>query len=617
MDNSDDQYGERPLRVRQSNNERESQSAVKRHLSDMARQAYGEPESRAPEPSPPHLVNTEPQQATQEAAASFYTPEPWSSSPLQHSAPSSSHYYAPYASTPVQGDAPGHSTANLSQESAHQKRYKKRLSAEEKQSLVLRYLQTYYQPCVNQPGHVMLMERSSGTLFPPGVDEIRQAVNAACFQQIGIEVSNSAIRSAIAKFTERSSVQQSVLPVYGRAGYVEAIPAFRVINRHQGTYRVDSMSPQATLLAASFTAVPYVVPHRSLPLEATGTHIQVVPQRLALWLKGLTGLPETSLLLVITWMMLTWMPDKKQVLLELRGGDNNHVVQAQRVIKQLIDPSQQPGDNVLPTGTAAFDAFCQQEYVISLERFDALTPQQQKNLLRVMEGKDVEWVWRDGKKQKMRINVQCPVMMSCLESPLTDTALMARTISMDTGVGAFGGLGLQAKEMLSGTVTELLALFGLVQQSVHYFVFPEKAERYRRQGPLSDFCHIGEAVAINLGQSEEAFWEQLHHAQRDGQEDAYESDDIAHALVQCWENNADEAIELSMTDWLELLPAYLQKGQEAGFPKTQKALSIRFKKASEVLKAYDLLLEPTGRIGSDRRAWRLRKMPDRPTSAPL
>tara|TARA_R110001599_G_scaffold75618_1_gene207441 strand:- start:3732 stop:5591 length:1860 start_codon:yes stop_codon:yes gene_type:complete len=619
MDDSNNPYGEHPPSERQSNKGCESLDAIKRHASDLAREAYGEQESHAPEPSPSHLVNTEPQQATQEAAASYTPPPPvpWPSSSLQRSASSSSHYFAPHASTPVQSVAPGHSTANPSQESAHQKRYKKRMSAEEKQHLVLDYLNIYYQPCANPSGNVMLMEQSSGTLFPPGVDEIRQAVNAACFQKIGIEVSNSAIRSALAKFTERSSVQQSVLPVYGRAGYVEAIPNFRVINRHQGTYRVDSMSPQATLLAASSVAVPYVVPHRSLPMEATGTHIQAVPQKLASWLKVLTDLPDTSLLLVITWMMLTWMPDKKQVLLELRGGDNKHVVDAQHVIKQLIDPSRQPGDNVLPTGAAAFDTFCQQEYVISLERFDALTPLQQKNLFSVMEGKDVEWVWRDGKKQKMRINVQCPVMMSCLESPLTDAALIARTVSIDTGAGAFGGLGLKYKEIISGTVTELLALFGLVQQSVHCLVPPEKAARYRGQGPLSDFCHIGEAVAINLGHSEEAFWEQLHHAQRDGQEDAYESDDIAQALVQCWKDNADEAIELSMTDWLERLPVYLQKGQEAGFPKTQKALSIRFKKASEVLKAYDLLLEPTGRIGSDRRAWRLRKMPASPTCAPL
>lgn len=605
MDNSDDQSGDCTLSDAQSHSRHDRMDAIKRHVSDIARHAFSATESHAPEPSPSHLVNPGSTQTTQEAVYSSY-----------NSAAYPSYHNTSYPQPPVQNGA-FPSAQISSQEKKNQKQHKKRMSAEEKQHLVLRYLNNYYQPCANSSGSVMLMERSSGTLFPPGVAEIRQAVNAACFREVGVEVSNSAIRSALEKFTERASVPLSTRPVYGRAGCVERTPSFRVINCHQDTYRVDSMSPQVALSGASFDAVPCVIPHRSLPLEVTNTHIQAVPQRLTPWLKGLTGLPETSLLLVITWMMLTWMPDKKQVLLELRGGDNDHIVQAQRVIKKLIDPSRQPGDNALPTGTAAFNAFCQQEYVISLERFDSLTPQQQKNLLGVMEGKEVEWVWRDSKKQKMSIHVQCPVMMSCLESPLTDTALMARTLSMDAGTGARGGFGLQATEMLSGTLTELLALFGLVQQSVHYLVPPEKAARYRRQGPLSDFCHIGEAVAVNLGQPEEAFWEQLQLAQRDGQEDAYESDDIAQALVQCWEDNANEAIEWSMTDWLELLPAYLQKGQEVGFPKTQKALSIRFKKASEVLKAHGLLLEPIGRIDSNRRAWRLRKMPDAPAFASL
>ncbi|MFI8750158.1 hypothetical protein ACIGG6_09155 [Vreelandella lionensis] len=605
MDDSNDPYGEHPHRESQSNNKRESLDALKKNLSDMARQAYSGPESDARQPSPLYIMNTDPSKIAHEAVSSSY-----------NSAAYPSYHNTSYPQPPVQNVA-FPSAQISSQEKKNQTQHKKRMSAEEKQHLVLNYLNTYYQPCANSSGNVLLMERSSGTLFPPGVDEIRQAVNAACFHRVGVEVSNSAIRSALEKFTERASVPLSTRPVYGRAGCVERAPSFRVINCHQGAYRVDSMSPQVALSGASFDDVPYVIPHRSLPLEVINTHIQAVPQRLIPWLKGLTGLPETSLLLVITWMMLTWMPDKKQVLLELRGGDNDHIVQAQRVIKKLIDPSRQPGDNALPTGTAAFNAFCQQEYVISLERFDSLTPQQQKNLLGVMEGKEVEWVWRDSKKQKMRIHVQCPVMMSCLESPLTDTALMARTLSMDAGTGARGGFGLQATEMLSGTLTELLALFGLVQQSVHYLVPPEKAARYRRQGPLSDFCHIGEAVAVNLGQPEEAFWEQLQLAQRDGQEDAYESDDIAQALVQCWEDNANEAIEWSMTDWLELLPAYLQKGQEVGFPKTQKALSIRFKKASEVLKAHGLLLEPIGRIDSNRRAWRLRKMPDTSAFASL
>lgn len=604
MDNSDDQYGGHTP----SHHHHDSIKRIKKILSDSAREAFGEPQRDVSDSPTSNTVDTGPRQPTQDAIDSLHSHPIYSS---QNNPLPPAHYQTHYAQQPNQ-NVVSPSTQMSSQQKENQKPYKKRMSAEEKQRLVLYYMNAYYQSCINPSGNIMLMETRSGMLYPPGAEEISQAVNAACYYQAGIEVSNSAIRSALAKFTERSSVPLSIRPVYGRAGFLEGSPSSRVINSHHGAYRTESVSPQVALWPAS-PLIPYVVPHRSLPLEVRSHHIQCTPHKLAVFMKSNTGLSETSLLLVMTWMILTWMPDKKQVLLELRGGDNNHVLQVQRIIKQLIDPSRQPGDNDLPTGTAAFDAFCQQEYVISLERFEKLTPGQQKNLVSVMEGREVEWVWRDGKKQKIRINVQCPVMISCLESPLTDTMLMARTVSIDTNHGQSSEIDVLSEYMQTGMLIDLLALFGLVQQSVDQPVSPEKTERYRRQGLLSDFCRIGELVAINLGRSEEDFWKQLDYAQSIGQEDAFESDDIAQLLVRCWEDNASEAIEFSMTDWLHLLPTYLEEDQEDGFPTSQKALSIRFKKASEVLKSYGLLLESTGRMGSDRRAWRLRKMPGRDT----
>lgn len=490
-------------------------------------------------------------------------------------------------------------------------RHKKRLSKEDRQRALLNYLGQTYQALANLANNVVLMERRSGMLFPERSTEVRKEIKATFFHQHGLEITSKEIASALEKFTAFSCVQASFLPVFGRAGCINS--RFRVINSHHGYYLFDTTSPLPTPpspvgLPVPFP-VPFVVPHRSLSLPSW-FQLDMYPcndfeQRF--WVE--TGLPKDTLLVVLAWMVLGWMPDKKQVMLEMRGSGDDSQVHAQRVIKRILDPSRSPGDTALPTGKVALEKHAQQEYLLSLERIDSLTPYQQKGLFEFLQGKEVDWVWNDGKKTGMNIQIQCPVMMSCLESPLTYAPLVERKVSVDTATNAEPRkLHPVDDELFNPLFKGFLLLFGHIQERL-WSPF-NKSKKAWKEGVLSDLCTIGELVAAYFGRSPDAFWDQLNSAKLDIHEDALEADDIAQIVKKCSDDNEGAPLEMSMTEWLEALE---KKSKEVGvsvvLPERAKGLSIRFKKARKVLEPYGILMTSVGRKGSDRRAWRVEKAP--------
>lgn len=469
-------------------------------------------------------------------------------------------------------------------------------------------LRDRYRRITNETNSALLVDTHTGKVVPEMVDAI-SAPLAAQYRTIhGTEVSKSDINRAFDHFGQ--FLDPWVAKVFfGRAGY-DPKTRQRFIDAGPGSCLVFEFG-------APFYQVvegqPRIRPTQSLPLPVT-TNIGNLHPGLVGALFDCTVLSQESDLLLIAWMILSWMPDRKQVMLELLGEPSAALEDAHKLIKNVVDPATEDWRNELPNHVKQFEDYALSHYLMSFNQVDALTSTQQKHLFSLMRGKPLDWQWK-GKKVDGKITVQCPVMLNSLESVVTEPKLADATLSIEVVDEDFANSMLdQTSAQELAIIAGLLMIFGQVNAQWTRVGYDNRFNRY---GGLADFCRVGELVAGCLRQDTDAFWHQFKANQQGRREFELEESPVASAVARALTDEPSGVLDLSVTDWLALLKNYRPKKEEPSdkkavaekeatadlWPVTTKGLAARFKLIKPLLRDVGISLTSRGQRGP-RRYWR-------------
>ncbi|WP_442488838.1 hypothetical protein [Halomonas litopenaei] len=440
----------------------------------------------------------------------------------------------------------------------------------------------------------LLVDMHNGEVLPFIPEVIVEPMATAYRMHHNAEVNKSEIKDAFGHFRQLTQpMQESVF--FGRAGYDPSTKE-RFIDAGQVCLAFRASTPMYETLIGK----PHIRATQSLPLYLYGQKGNIHPQLIETLFEE-TALPKDSDLLVIAWMILGWMPDRAQVMLELIGRPSPSLEQTQTTLKCVLDPATVTMLNEIPRNAMRFNELAHQQYLLSFNQVETLTSAQQDHLYSLLQGKQVPWIWNN-KKTGNEIRVQCPVMFNSLGSVDTKAKLADVTLSIEVEEKDTPGHHPEgATNIQQTTLYGLLTVFGKVHALWRDVEYESRFERY---GGLKDLCRIGELVAKSLGRDPADFWQQFEANQQGRREYELEENPVALAVKHCLEDNVDGAINLAVKDWLKRLETYRPRGTPPeAWPATSQKLAAQFRKMQPMLRDFGIALKPMGRQGPNR-YWR-------------
>mgnify|MGYP006430335155 CR=1 FL=1 len=467
-----------------------------------------------------------------------------------------------------------------------------------------------YNRVLNETNSVLLFDTHTGAVVPETVDAIEAPIATYYRENYRGEVSRGDIKRALDHFGQM--IRPLQVPIsFGRAGY-NPNTRQRFIDAGPGncfTFEYGAMHFTTGI------AQPMIRPtqsHRFPDMSHIGNnHPALVNQ-----LFNRTLLSNESDLLVVAWMILCWMPDKKQVMLELLGSPSAPMEQAHRQIKAAVDPATAAWQADLPSNVKQFDDLALKHYLLSFNQVEALTQTQQDHIFSLMRGKQIQWQWKD-KKVAAHITAQCPVMLNSTESVATTTKLADATLSVEVeDANPQFAKPDQMSSMQPPIVAGLLMIFGYVNAQ---WSWVEYIKHYDRCGDLADLCRVGVLVAEYLLEDPESFWEQFRDNQQGRREFELEESPVATAVARALDDESSGILDLSVKDWMALLEEYRPKKEDSSekkpsekqastdmWPANTRGLGSKFNQIKPLLRDVGIALTSSGKRGP-RRYWRAEK----------
>lgn len=452
-----------------------------------------------------------------------------------------------------------------------------------------------YRRIINETNSALLVDTHTGDVLPEMVNAIAAPLATDYRMAHKSEVSKADIKRAFDHFGQLFD-PATAQTFFGRAGY-DPGSRQRYIDAGPGNCLTFDYGVS---FYRSVIAQPCIRPTQSLRLPD--------PTSIGNWHPGLvsslfdhTVLSRESDLLLIAWMILSWMPDRKLVMLELLGSPSASLEQAHSLIKRVLDPGTVNLLNELPGRIETFNKLVLKHYLLSFNQIDELTPTVQKNLFSLMRGKSVQWQW-EGKKLDASIAVQCPVMINSMESVVTEPKLADATLSIEVEESSdHYPLSEQVPSMEPAILAGLLMIFGQVNQR---WQAVEYDKRFDQNGGLADLCRVGEIVAESLGREKAEFWKQFWNNQQSRREFELEESPVALAVKRMLDDDPSADIELPVKEWLVRLEDYRPKRVSSdSWPTHSRGLGAKFKEIQSLLRDLGITLTSRGRRGP-LRYWR-------------
>jgi hypothetical protein len=455
-----------------------------------------------------------------------------------------------------------------------------------------------YRRITNEATSPLLVDAYKGHVLPEIPDAISASVATQYRSIHGSEVPKADIRRAFDHFGESVAPLETKV-FFGRAGY-DPVSRRRFIDAVAGqclTFDAGAMYYQTQV------GQPFIRPFKSRDLPQTANIGNHSPFLIGSLFDN-SALPSEADLLLISWMILSWMPDRKQVMLELLGAPSSSLEKAHSLIKNVVDPSTESWQNDLPNHVKQFNDIALQHYLLSFSHVAALTPTQQDHLFNLMRGKSVDWKWK-GKKVVANITVQCPVMISSLESVVTEPKLADSTLSIEVEESENRHeIPEQFQTIKPSLVAGLLMLFGHVNAQ---WTMVEYDRRFDHYGGLADLCRVGQLVAGSLGRDKSEFWHQFETNQRGRRQFELEESPVALAVLKMLDDEPSGVIDIPVKKWLFHLKEYCPENTPPEqWPITSKGLSEKFKLVKPLLRDFGVTLASTGQRGP-LRYWRAEK----------
>lgn len=439
-----------------------------------------------------------------------------------------------------------------------------------------------------------LIDTYNGEVLPLIPDAIIEPIATSYRAHHQTEVQKSDIKNAFEHFLQLTQPFQETF-FFGRAGY-DSLTKERYIVAGQGCLIFRANTP----MYEAYFYKPHVIPTQSLPLNlpsnAGNIHLQLIDTLFAS-----TVLPKESDLLVIAWMILTWMPDRAQLMLELIGTPSSSLEQTQTTLKSVVDPATVTLLNEIPSNVKRFNELAHQQYLLSFNQVETLTNTQQDHLYSLLRGKHLPWSWKN-KKTGAEIRVHCPIVFNSLGNVDTKTKLADVTLSIEINDDNILEYYPEEAAGIQQTILQgLLLIFGGVQAQWQYV---EYQSRFEHHGGLKDFCRIGELVAKTLERDPAEFWQQFEASQQSRREFELEESPVAIAMKRCLEAEPEGVIEATVKDWLEHLKVYRPAHDPTGaWPVSARGLAAKFQQSRPLLEAFGIHLHRLERRGPNGR-WR-------------
>ncbi len=465
-------------------------------------------------------------------------------------------------------------------------------------NLALELLKRDFILVSNETNSLLLQDLSSGEVCAALPELIEHHLKKVVLEQHLIDLPSKAVKSALMVFCT-SPYPRGTNISYGRAGY-ELYTEYRWIFIGYNTIQYSSDSPYFQYPSPTR---PHFKPKKSrpsiFPTWQGNTNTAGITQ-----LFEVTDLPKEHDLLAISWLILAWMPDRKQVLFELLGDTPFSAAHTQSCIKELLDPATEWATPNFPKNIKQLDDSALNHYLLSFDRVDNLSDTIQRGLLQLLDGKSISL--KPTSPLSSEIKVVNPVILNSIESIVSYGPLAERTLTMELSHREDNTPNTPDQRAFDSIFNSLLTIFGQVHCN---WSSVSTDASYDYHGGLSDLCRIGVLVAGSLGRNTEDFWCQFERNQLARREFELDENPIAQALKTIFEYNNEGELVDAVKGWQELLEEYRPAKHSYDWPTTARGMGAQLKIAAPILKTFGIMLEPLDTRRRANRHWRLSKIP--------
>lgn len=444
-----------------------------------------------------------------------------------------------------------------------------------------------YSLILNETSSLLIVDNSTGKALPATFNAIEESVTTQYRCRYSSSIPKGIIKDAFAHF-KTMKISKPTPVIFGRAG-LNPFTMKRYINTGSNFIEFQYRSYFYKITSN----MPYIAPTHSSNLYFQSNNGNQTQKSIELLFQN-TALSIDTHLLVIAWMILTWMPDRDQVMLELLGKPSTEMQQTQVALKNIIDPATTSLINEFPKNKAQLDILAHKHYLLSFYHADVLSEPMQTNLFNLMRGKTVHWQWGT-KKVEAEIRIQCPILLSCSESIVSTSKLKDVTLSVE--VDESGGTPSIPIDhlFLQNMVYSLLDIYGHVNMQWNTVEHDRDFDCY---SGLADLCRIGKLVAQFLGHDTEEFLQQFKASQLVQRTYELEEKPLAIALLSFMRTLDKPSNDMPVKGWLKELkvhrPEFCSNDE---WPHTSRKLAAEFKNIQGLMRDLGLELKSTGQKG--------------------
>lgn len=321
------------------------------------------------------------------------------------------------------------------------------------------------------------------------------------------------------------------------------------------------------------------------------------------------AMPADRELLIFTFMILSVMPERSQLALELTGESKSGKTLLVHTLKWLIDPCT--SDELIrqiPDKLKDLTALAWHHHVVALDNVETpLTEVIQRRMFDFLKGTRVDWRPNRREPWPSHITARRTFMVTSPETVVTQRELCERTLSLEmTPADTHDDAALPTAHLphtdtlfspYEGglVITGFLALLGKAHAQIDRILLDRRVSE-----GWEDFCRIGVIISQALYGTNERFWAQYEAYCHERQREVIEADPVAYAIEQYFQTNETfGVIEKAAGVWLNDLTPYRPAWvKDRDWPQAPRGLGAAFKRAAPLLKAHGFICHSNGKRGS-------------------
>ncbi|BBN60633.1 hypothetical protein [Hydrogenovibrio marinus] len=271
------------------------------------------------------------------------------------------------------------------------------------------------------------------------------------------------------------------------------------------------------------------------------------------------NIPEDRTFLVISWLAHCLL-SSDHIILELIGEDSSIRHYAHELIKQLLDPSNDP-IKVIPKKHDELFRIGLEEYLISLRSnlTRKLSDEYQSTLLEMITNNGARGFGNDKNKEKTRCFIKRPFSLSAPDTLITNHSLQSHTLTINLPDTSKSRPPKLDHQLLNHARIELLRL----TKAVSYCFSPSWHEKNFTIGKnafpeMESLLLIGCELSELLRKNKNSF---MHEFEAWAVENSFmqlENNDTAFLLYLWASENPETSIKRTISEWKKILLPYAQ-----------------------------------------------------------